>query len=56
MSLASQTKCDITFLNLESDYIFSHIFLVTYLVYILFLLACINNQLTLKRERCMHLL
>ena len=54
-SLASQTKCENMFSDLQSDHIFSH-FLGTYLVYILFLLVCGNYPLTSKRERCRNLL
>ena len=55
LSLASQTKCDDMFSDLELDHIFSH-FLGTYLVYILFLLRCGNYPLTSKRGRCRNLL
>ena len=54
-SLASQTKCDNTFSNPQSDHIFSH-FSGTYLVYILFLLVCGNYPLISKREMCRNLL
>ena len=55
LGLASQTKCDDMFSDPESDHIFSH-FLVTYLVYILFILVCGNYPLTLKRGSCSNLL
>ena len=55
LSLASQTKRDNMFSDLKSDHIFSQ-FLVTYLVYIHFLLVCGNYPLTSKRVRCRNLL
>ena len=55
LGLASQTKCDDMFSDPELDHIFSH-FLVTYLVYFLFILICGNYPLTLKRGRCRNLL
>ena len=55
LGLASQTKCDDMFSDPELDHIFSH-FLVTYVVYFLFILICGNYPLTLKRGRCRNLL
>ena len=57
LRLASQTKCDIMFSYLKSDYIFSHFcFSVTHLVYIFFIIVCGNYPLTSKRGRCRTLL
>ena len=53
--LVSQTKCDVMFLDPDSDNIFLH-FLGTYLVYIFFLLVCGNYPLTSNRGRCGYLL
>ena len=53
--LEYQMKCDDMFSDPESDHIFSY-FVVTYLVYILFILVCGNYPLTLKRGRCRNLM